>query len=536
MLRRMRNPIVSLLLIFGSLAAHATTPLTPGPLATLTVNGSEAPGDSGPRTVSFNGFSETVQYGQFSTQASLAAAFAAMFTRDYSARGLYAKAGANGSALNVITFQLVNGATFSSLNVAGPATSFSFSPSGFGNPVTTADTGTATLWFNGAAISTVSYGDGSTGASIAQDLALKASSSLVTVTSEGGSLYLQSKQTGTYTGTYSITFSTSASFSSSPASGTISSSTTAAPVTVYSYNSMHDSANNIIGLADSVTGMWAYTNPGYDSLNRLSNAQAASGPYAGQSICWSYDSFGNRTHESFSNQPFVNQTGQACQAAPGASLRDTAMSYSANNQISSVNVPANATVQYDSAGNVSNDGYNSYVYDGEGRLCAVNGPQGMVGYQYDADGNRIGKGAISSMSCDLTANGYSPTTDYVLDPSGGQMTEVSIGSVNGSVSQTWVHTNVTANGMLIATYDTTGSGLHFYLNDPLGSRARPDGCGRLPGTDLPEPSFRQSALLYRRTRYPHGTPLHRTGARLRERAGSRHVPAICLQCEPMDEP
>ncbi len=34
----------------------------------------------------------------------------------------------------------------------------------------------------------------------------------------------------------------------------------------------------------------------------------------------------------------------------------------------------------------------------------------------------------------------------------------------------WVHSNVTASGHLIATYDNTGQGLHFYLNDALGSR------------------------------------------------------------------
>jgi hypothetical protein len=81
------------------------------------------------------------------------------------------------------------------------------------------------------------------------------------------------------------------------------------------------------------------------------------------------------------------------------------------------------------------------------------GSQGTIGYQYDADGNRIGKGTVTNwQSCDITSNGYTPITDYVLDQGGGQMTEVAVG--NG----TWtpVHTNVTANGMLIATYDTLG--------------------------------------------------------------------------------
>ena len=142
----------------------------------------------------------------------------------------------------------------------------------------------------------------------------------------------------------------------------------------------------------------------------------------------------------------------------------SAVTYSSNNQISSVTTPA-LTVSYDGAGNTTADGYNTYTYDAEGRVCALNGPQGMIGYQYDADGIRIGKGTVTNwQSCDITSNGYIPTTDYVLDQGGGQMSEVSVG--NGV--QNWVHTNVTANGMLIATYDTLG--LHFYLNDALGSR------------------------------------------------------------------
>jgi RHS repeat-associated protein len=45
----------------------------------------------------------------------------------------------------------------------------------------------------------------------------------------------------------------------------------------------------------------------------------------------------------------------------------------------------------------------------------------------------------------------------------------------------WQHTNVTAGGSLIATYDTTG--LHFYLNDALGTRrAQTDGYGVLEQT------------------------------------------------------
>jgi RHS repeat-associated protein len=468
MLRRLFDCVVMMSLLLVCVAVHATT-LAPYPTAKVTVNGTEqsigGSWDNGNITIDFNGFLETVHYGQFSNDASLASALAAMFTRDYISFGLYAKAGANSNTdPTVITFQLTNGDGFGSLNVTGPSTSFTFSTSGFAaTPTGVPDQGTATLSFNGAAIATASYGAGSTPASIAQDLALKASSSLVTVTAEGPNVYLQSKETGTYSRQYSLSFSTSASFSSSPG-GTLSGSSDTTSVPVYSYSvtnssgqSGYDAVGNVTNVTDSQMGTWSY---GYDDLNRLISGQASGGSYGGQYLCWSYDNFGNRTHQAISNQSFANAP---CQAASGASLIDTAVNYGSNNQISSVTSPA-LTVAYDGAGNVTNDGYNSYLYDAEGRICAVNGPQGMVGYQYDAAGNRVGRGSITTMSCDITQNGYQPASDYIVDLSGNQMTEVSVG--NGQ--STWQHTNVTANGTLVATYDTVG--LHFYVNDMLGSR------------------------------------------------------------------
>ena len=122
---------------------------------------------------------------------------------------------------------------------------------------------------------------------------------------------------------------------------------------------------------------------------------------------------------------------------------------------------------YDDAGDITNDDSTSFTYDAEGRICAMRGPEGMIGYQYDGEGNRVGKGTVTTtLTCDITLNGYVPTTDYILDASGGQVTEMAIG--NGTA--TWVHSNVMANGALLASYDGTGYGLHFYLNDALGSR------------------------------------------------------------------
>jgi len=121
------------------------------------------------------------------------------------------------------------------------------------------------------------------------------------------------------------------------------------------------------------------------------------------------------------------------------------------------------------------DGVNQYLYDGEGRICAVfsagiNGMTTMTGYLYDAEGTRVAKGGFSTWSCDPAVNGFNTTNDYILGPGGEQMTEMGVQAQQGSapLQLAWQHTNVWAGGKLLATYDPTG--LHFYFNDPLGSR------------------------------------------------------------------
>ena len=140
---------------------------------------------------------------------------------------------------------------------------------------------------------------------------------------------------------------------------------------------------------------------------------------------------------------------------------------------------------YDAAGDVTLDanqkGTHQYLYDAEGRICAVkssavDGIVMMTGYIYDAEGNRVAKGTITQWSCDPSSNGFMTTaneTDYVLNQAGQPVTEM---TQDGATMQ-WQHTNVWADGQLIATYQaaTTSSGqptsnLHFLLNDWLGTR------------------------------------------------------------------
>jgi RHS repeat-associated protein len=149
-------------------------------------------------------------------------------------------------------------------------------------------------------------------------------------------------------------------------------------------------------------------------------------------------------------------------------------SYNALNQVTwtSVNAAVNG-LTYDAAGNVYYDGLNTYAYDAEGRLCAVQLPSISGGtqyqYLYDASGVRVGQATFTgtfpakNATCSAagTAAGFALKKLWLTDLSGNQVTEL-----NGTGG--WVHSNVWAGAHLDATYDTKG--LHFHLADPLGSR------------------------------------------------------------------
>jgi RHS repeat-associated protein len=118
---------------------------------------------------------------------------------------------------------------------------------------------------------------------------------------------------------------------------------------------------------------------------------------------------------------------------------------------------------YDNGGNVSNDGSNAYLYDGDNRICAVKSSGTLTGYLYDADGRRVAKGSLTSFSCDLSVNGFTATERYVLGQSGEQLM-----AVNGSGN--WEHTNVFAGGKLLGTFDAGSDGFHYAFSDWLGTK------------------------------------------------------------------
>jgi RHS repeat-associated protein len=161
---------------------------------------------------------------------------------------------------------------------------------------------------------------------------------------------------------------------------------------------------------------------------------------------------------------------------------------------------------YDAAGDVTYDGTNSYLYDAEGRLCAVKNSAGaMTGYIYDAAGTRVARGSLNTFSCNFSSNGYATTTSWVLDLAGEQVTEY-------SVSSGWVHSNAFEGGKLLATYE--GANTYFAFNDWLGTKrvelAADLTCGTA-FTSLPYGNGLNPAVLPGFSACPDATEHHFTG-------------------------
>jgi RHS repeat-associated protein len=172
----------------------------------------------------------------------------------------------------------------------------------------------------------------------------------------------------------------------------------------------------------------------------------------------------------------------ACPPPPAPGQSPSTVFYNSNNQVTFASNVAPLGYAYDQAGNVLSDNINQYLYDAEGRICAVAntpvpGMTTMTGYMYNAEGVRVAKGTIDVWSCDPSVSGFKTTKDYILGLSGEQVTEVDVSAGNAAV---WAHTNAWAAGKLLGTYDTPVAALHFYLTDPLGTRRVQTTAGGVP--------------------------------------------------------
>lgn len=236
-------------------------------------------------------------------------------------------------------------------------------------------------------------------------------------------------------------------------------------------NSGYDAAGNITAYQDTVNQRWTLA---YDTLNRLASASqyyytaafptpAAPGGGMQQFFCWVYDSFGNRQRQAVSGTPFSDFS--SCNPPGSDSVTMDQQYAGGTNRLTSAPGLAFA---YDDAGNIIEDGRFKYLYNEEGKLCAVmanaTAPYGATGYLYNAEGQRVAKGSLSSFSCDFSSNGFTMTNEYIPGPDGNMLTEVAWSGSTPTPLRTYAY----AGGQLAATLDSNGT--HYQLSDWLGSR------------------------------------------------------------------
>jgi RHS repeat-associated protein len=251
----------------------------------------------------------------------------------------------------------------------------------------------------------------------------------------------------------------------------------------YVFKLSYDHANNVAVSADPTNGQWSYH---YDTLNRLTSA--AYYPYEGTGVntpagvatlqCWSYDGFGNRLFEA---DELTANNPTACPSPLTIANATHRATYNTSNKVSSTDTVLSGFT-YDGAGNVLKDALNLYLYDAEGRLCAVQNQVSGAStqYVYDAEGSRVAKGNLggsaiwpvtgNGVACraPTIANGFTLATSYLHGASGQE--DVEIWNATGA----WRH-NVFAGGSLLATYNFSNSGstplsLSFAFNDWLGTK------------------------------------------------------------------
>jgi RHS repeat-associated protein len=114
---------------------------------------------------------------------------------------------------------------------------------------------------------------------------------------------------------------------------------------------------------------------GYDNLNRLLNANMGT-----STIGYSYDATGNRTSKVISGTAYTNT-----------------VSPTSNRYTQVQDVGGTAAIQTDAAGNITNDGVNTFTYGDRGRLGSVTTAGGAVAYSYNAQELRVAKSGPSAL-------------------------------------------------------------------------------------------------------------------------------------------
>ncbi|MGH7744541.1 MAG: RHS repeat-associated core domain-containing protein [Candidatus Dormibacteria bacterium] len=200
----------------------------------------------------------------------------------------------------------------------------------------------------------------------------------------------------------------------------------------YNFNLGSGDNGNVMGITNNrdTTRGQSFT---YDQLNRLLAGETTSTYATSPSHCWGeayvYD---NAATGEYGNLTNINV---ASSAYNGCTQENLSMTVNGNNQLSGLS--------YDAAGNVLNDGHNSYLWYSGGSLESANGQS----YAYDGRGNRTEKAGVKVYWYGLGSD--------VLDES----------DTSGNVTDEYVY----FGGKRIAHISEPSGTVYYYVQDHLGT-------------------------------------------------------------------
>jgi RHS repeat-associated protein len=217
----------------------------------------------------------------------------------------------------------------------------------------------------------------------------------------------------------------------------------------YSYGTSGSNNGQISGITDAAQNGRSATYT-YDPLSRLSVASTTgSTSYPAWGLQWTYDRYGNRTVQSIHS---------GCVAPMTCPTNSVTVSPSTNQITTS---PSCSPYCYDLSGNMTNDGSNTFVYDGENRATSAN--NSSVTYAYDGSGLRVQKSI------------HNGTTTAYVSSGGNVIAEYDNGAAPSSPSREYVY----AGGVLEAKIE--GSATVYYQRDHLSNRLITDSSGNVAG-------------------------------------------------------
>lgn len=478
---------------------HASFGVTPSG-ATLTGGANPAYStiyDPGTVTVTANGFSKSVNYGQGSTTSTIAAALASAFNGDPSSP---VTASSSGAGLTLTSKATGTGSNYSDSFTSATTDTTHFSGASFSvtgasslsgglNQGTLYDSGSVTVTVGTASATANFSGSSTTPSKIASSLASSLnSSSTVSATASGATVNLTSKSTGSatnysisYSGTYDTVHFASASFSESksgmsggaddipavPPTGTGIWNLNSPAVSNYTY----DILGNLTCVEQhgGVTGTGCSSLPSQDSTspwrvrrftyNSLSQLLTANNPESG-AISYAYNNDGVVTSKTDARGFTI--TYSPTESPTDALHRVTKKTYS--------NGDAAVTYSYDSGANglgrrtgmTDASGSTSWTYDGAGRETqeqrTIAGVTKTIVHSYNAD---------DSLATLTYPSGNVIT--YAVNTAGQQLSAVDTAGVNYAKSAMYS----AGGGLTSAIYGYTSSFAGITTTNSYNSRLQP---------------------------------------------------------------